>query len=55
MATSQFINYDLVINVMELSPQRGALTWGINGFAKLAGFLGKLANITENKLKSTKG
>jgi len=41
MATSQFINYDLVINVMELNPQRGALTWGISGFAKPVGLLGK--------------
>jgi len=41
MATSQFINYDLVINVMELNPQRGALTWGISGFANLVGLLEK--------------
>jgi len=41
MATSQFTNYDLVINVMKLNRQRGALIWGISGFAKLAGFLGK--------------
>jgi len=55
MATSPFTNYDLATNVMKLNPLKAVLIWGINGFANLAGFLGKLASMTENKLKSTKG
>jgi hypothetical protein len=55
MATSPFTNYDLATNVMKLSPLKAVLIWDTNGFANLAGFLRKLANITENKLKSTKG
>jgi len=41
MAISQFTNYDLVINVMKSSLQRGALIWGISGFANLVGLLRK--------------
>jgi len=41
MATSQFTNYGLAINVMKLNPQRAGLIWGISGFANLVGLLGK--------------
>jgi hypothetical protein len=41
MAISQFTNYALAINVMKLNPRKAGLIWDTNGFAKLAGFLGK--------------
>jgi len=41
MAINPSTNYDLAISVMKSNHQRGGLTWGINGFAKVVGFLGK--------------